>query len=468
MKNAKGKIIYKSLFMIFLLFVLGCIFIEKFYMSHVSELTLVYFHAFYYLFGGIAFTTITLVLINIKLPKTDFSNKQSQEFFFISIFFIFITYFVIGEYLWSFLLSGLTEINLLKANSPEILTRFIPTIGAGLIFFYKIFGYMQNFNLNSFETNLKESLPFILSESVEFKVIKDIIRDLIIGSVFLTFLIMGITEKTITVQYTDLWSDAILSALIVSLIFTFLEVYAWLVTIQYKEDLLNYKNNEDLNQQQKKYSKEYNVKHRIYSIEKLKNSERLKQIYSFFDKRRPILYLFLILVLILFGYFWIKTVEIGDEYVSLRANIINVSMSDIATGEIYYSEIVYPNERQISLQLGKISAINNTHVIKKVDEDRANAQLQNMVKNGYLNIDIKDAFSCMKMRVNKNKVKNLTSYMVPQDETQLWLSPIDGDVFLFLSERLNITQFYELSLTDYSMNGEDIYYNKLNILYLFS
>ena len=460
MKNTIGKILYSSLFLILLSF----IFIEKFYMSHKYELTLVYFHAFILLFLGIFMMFFTSILINIRLPMIDFSNKQSKQSFFITIFFIFITYFVIGEYLWSFLLLGLTEINLIKTNNPELLTRMIPTIGAGLIFFYKFFGYMQNFNFDYIKINFKNALPFISSDIGEFNFIKDILRDLIIGSVFLAFLILGINEKTVIVQYYDyLYHDAILSALIVSLIFTFLEVYVWIVTTQYKENFVNYATEANLNLQKKKSSKKYNIQYQDYFIENLRKSKRLKQIYSFIDKRKRMFYIFMILALLLFGYFTIKSIYTDEEYVSIRANIINVSISENNTGKIYYSEIVYPNEKQLSFQLGKISSINNTHVLKKVDEDRADAQLQKIVKNGYINIDIKDTFSCMKMRINKNKIKNLTSYIVPQEKTKLLFSPIDGDVFLFLSEKLKITQFHEISITDYSMNGEDIYINKLNV-----
>lgn len=464
MKNIKGNILYKSLHLILLLLTVGFVFIEKFYMSHVYELTFVYFHAFIFLLFGISMMFFTSMLINIKLPKIDFSNKQSQKPFLITILFIFITYFVVGEYLWSFLLSGLTEVNLIKTNNPELLTRIIPTMGAGLIFFYKIFGYMQNINLDSFKINFRESLPFISSDIGEFNFIKDILRDLIIGSVFLAALIMGINGKTFIVQYSDyLLFDAILSALIVSLIFTFLEVYVWIVTIQYKEDLVSYATDEKLKLQRKKSSREYNIKYKIYAIENLKKSERLKQIYSFIDKRKPIFYFFMILMLILLGYFSIKSIDTSEEYVSIRANIINVSVSDTSSGKLYYSEIVYPNEKQLSFQLGKISSINNTHVLKKIDEDRANARLQTIAKNGYLNVDIKDTFSFWKMKINKNKIKNITSYIVPEKQTTLLFSPIDGDVFLFLSERQNITQFCEISITDYSMNGEDIYIHKLNV-----
>lgn len=463
MKNTIGKILYISLNLILLLLPFSFIFIEKSYMNLEYGLTLVYFHAFILLFIGIFIMFFTSILINIRLPNIDFSNKQSIKSFLITIFFIFITYFVIGEYLWSFLLSGLTEINIIKTNNPELLTRMIPTIGAGLIFFYKFFGYMQNVNFDYIKINYKNALPFISSDIGEFNFIKEILRDLIIGSVFLAFLILGINGKTIIVQYSYLYYDAILSALIVSLFFTFLEVYVWIVTTQYKENLVNYATEANLNHQNKKHSRESNIKYRDNFIENLKKSKTLKQIYSFIDKKKHIIYLLMILILILLSYFAIKSIDMGEEYVTIRANIVNVSISENSTDKIYYSEIVYPNEKQFSFQLGKISSINNTHVLKKIDEDRADAKLQKIEKNGYLNIDIKDTFSCMKMRINKNKIKNLTFYIVPQEKTKLLFSPIDGDVFLFLSGKLKITQFYEISITDYSMNGEDIYIHKLNV-----
>ncbi len=286
MKNTIGKILYSSLGLILLLLTVGLPFIEKFYLSHKYELILVYFHAFAFLLIGISMMFFTSILINLKLPKVDFSNKQSQKLFLFTILFIFMTYFVIGECLWSFLLSGLTEINILKTNNPELLTRIIPTMGAGLIFFYKIFGYMQNVDLDSFKINFRESLPFISSDIGEFNFIKDILRDIIIVSVFLTFLIIGINGKTFIVQYSDsLWIDSILSALIVSLIFTFLEVYVWIATIQYKEDLVSYAKDVNLNNQKKKSSRTYyKINYKTYFIENLKKSERLKQIYSFIDR----------------------------------------------------------------------------------------------------------------------------------------------------------------------------------------
>ena len=253
MKNTIGKILYySSLFLILLLLPFGFTFIEIFYMSHKYELTLVYFHAFILLSLGIFMMFFTSILINIRLPNIDFSNEQSKKSFLITIFFIFITYFVIGEYLWSFLLSGLTEINLIKTNNPELLTRMIPTIGAGLIFFYKFCGYMQNFNFDYIKINFKNALPFISSDIGEFSFIKDILRDLIIGSVFLAFLIVGINGKTLSAQYSYLHFDATLSALIVSLIFTFLEVYVWIVTTQYKKNLVDYATEANLNSRKKK------------------------------------------------------------------------------------------------------------------------------------------------------------------------------------------------------------------------
>lgn len=459
MKNTIGKILYYSLIFILISF----IFIEPFYMNHEYELILVYFHALILLFLGIFMMFFTLMLINIRLPYIDFSNKQSKKSFWITIFFIFITYFVIGEYLWSFLLSGLTEINLIKTNNPEVLTRIIPTIGAGLIFFYKIFGYMDNVNFDSIKDNFKSLFPFILLDSGELNFIKDILRGLIIGSVFLAFLILGINGKTLIVQYSYLHFDATLSAIIVSVIFTFLEVYVWILTTQYKDNLVDYAKEANLNLQNNISSKENNIQFQDYFIGILSKSKRLKQIYSFIDKRKRIFYVFMILALLLLsGYIITKSIYTDEEYVSIKANIVNISISENSTDKIYYSEIVYPNEKQFSFQLGKTSSINNTHVLKKVDESRADAQLQKIVKNGYINVDVEDTFSCVKMRINKNKMKNLTSYIVPQEKTQLLFSPIDGDVFLFLSEKLNITQFYQISITDYSMTGE-IYIYKLNV-----
>lgn len=455
MKNTKGKILLTSLLILLTLTFGLFIFMDKFYMS--QGLIFVYFQAFRFLLIGISMMFLTSILINIKLAKIDFSNKQSQESFWLTIIFIFMTYFFIGNFLWSFL-SGLIDINIIKTNNPELLTRFIPTIGAGLIFSYKIFGYMQNLD---FLKKLRIAFPFTSLDIGELKIIKDIIRDLIIGSVFLSFLIIVLSGKPLIVQYSDyLWSDATLSALIVSLIFTFLEVYTWLVTFHYKEEWINYATDVNLNLQKKTSSRKYNIKYKINFFETLKKSDRFEQIYSFIDKRKYIFSFVIILMLLILLYFSIKSID--TEYISIRANIINVSVSDNSTNKVYYSEIVYPNEKQLSFQLAKISSINNTHVLKKVDEDRANARLQKIVKNGYLNIDVKDTFSYMKMMVNKNTLKDPASYIVPQEETKLLFSPIDGDVFLFLSERLNITQFCEISIKEPSMT-EDPYIHKLNI-----
>ena len=463
MKNPIGKILYLSLNLILLLLAVGSLFIGKFYMSQKYELTLVYFYAFIYLLIGISLMFFTSMLINIRLPHIDFSNKQSKKSFLITIFFIFMTYFVIGEILWSPLLSGLTEINLVKINNPEVLTRMIPTIGVGLIFFYKLFGYVENFNFDDGITNFKNELPFFSSNVGEFNLIKEIIRDLIIGSVFLVFLIMGISGKTFITLYSDnLHYDAILSALIVSLSFTFLEVYVWTITTQYKENWEICAAEAKLNLLNKKHSRESGTKNKNNYLENLMKSKRLKQINLFIDKNKHILSIFVILVLIILGYHTTKSIDVGEEYVSMRANIVNISISENSTDKIYYSEIIYPNEKQISFQLGEISSINNTHVLKKVDEDRADAQLHKIVKNGYINVDIKDTFSCMKMKIDKNKIENLTSYIVPQQKTKLMFSPIDGDVFLFLSEKLKITQFHQISITNHYMNG-DTYAYKLNV-----
>ncbi|MGB8216054.1 MAG: hypothetical protein WCE94_02035 [Candidatus Methanoperedens sp.] len=230
MKNTKGKILYSSLLLILFILPFGFIIIENF----------TYFRAFEFLLIGISMMFLTSMLINIKLPKMDFSNKQSKKYFLGMIFVIIGTYFFIGNLLWSLLLSGLTDINIIKTNNPELLTRYIPTIGAGLIFFYKIFGYIQNFDSLK---KLRITFPFTSLDIGELKIIKDILRDLIIGSGFLSILVIGLTEKPYIEQYSyNLWSDATLSALIVSLTFTFLEIYTWMVTIQYKEDLLNYWN----------------------------------------------------------------------------------------------------------------------------------------------------------------------------------------------------------------------------------
>lgn len=456
MKNTIGYILYNFITLSILLL----IFTEIFYINHIHELTLVYFRALIILLFGIFMMFFTSFLINIRLPNIDFSNNESKKVLFVTIFSIFITYFLIGGYLWSFLLSSLTNINIIKTNNPEFLTRIIPTIGIGLIFFYKLFGYMQIFNFDYIKINIKNSFPFILSDIGDFKFIKNILRDLIIGSVLVAVLIMGINGKTVIEHYDYLYFDAILSTLILSLIFTFLEIYVWLVTTQYKENFLNYAN--EVKPFQKEMFQRKPIIDKINFIKILEKSEKLKQIYSFLDKRKYIFFILIMLMLMIFGYFAIKSVDTSEEFVSIRANIINVSISENNTGKIYYSDFVSPNEKQISFQLGKISSKNNIYVIKKVDEGRANAQLQTIVKNGYLNIDIKDTFSCMKMNINKNKIKNLTSYIVPPEKTKLFFSPIDGDVFLFLSERLKITQFYEISITEYLMNGDRHLY-KLNI-----
>jgi hypothetical protein len=218
MKNAIGKILLTSL----LILIFGYpIFVVKIFMSH--ELIFVYFRAFVILLIGISMMFLTFFLINLKLAKTD-----SIKYFVIRFLVISGTYFFIGNFLWSFLL-GLIDINILKINNPESLTRFIPTIGAGLIFFYKFFGYMQNFDLPK---KLRRKYPFIPPDIGELKII---LRDLIIGSVFVSFLIIGLTEEPLKKLYDNLWSNAMLTALIVSPIFAFLEVYTWLFTIQYKE-----------------------------------------------------------------------------------------------------------------------------------------------------------------------------------------------------------------------------------------
>lgn len=258
MKNAIGKILLTSL----LILIVGySIFVVQIF---------VYFRAFVILLIGISMMFLTFFLINLKLAKTD-----SIKYFVIRFLVILGTYFFIGNFLWLSLLS-LIDINILKINNPESLTRFIPTIGPGLIFFYKFFGYMQNFDLPK---KLRREFPFIPLDIGELKII---LRDLIVGSVFVSFLIIGLTEEPLKKLYDNLWSDAMLTALIVSPIFAFLEVYTWLFTIQYKEECKE----EWINLQRRNSSRENNIKYKIKFFETLKKSERLKQIYSYIDKRK--------------------------------------------------------------------------------------------------------------------------------------------------------------------------------------